>query len=228
MSDYAFAAPPVVAVASKSGNPFPVRRIFCVGQNYSEHAREMGGDPDVEPPFFFAKPADAILPNHSVMPYPPATFDLQHEVELVVAFKDGGRDILPERVDELIFGYAVGLDMTRRDLQAAAKQKGRPWDMPKAFDFSAPCAAITPKGEIGLLDQGAIECKVNGQRRQFANLGDMIWKVPQIVQYLSALVEIKPGDLIFTGTPAGVGPVFKGDDIEATIEGLEALTIRIG
>ena len=228
MDDYAFAAPPVVALATKSTKPFPVRRIFCVGQNYSEHAREMGGDPNADPPFFFTKPADAILQNGSVMPYPPGTFDLQHEVELVVAFENGGRDIDPERVDELIFGYAVGLDMTRRDLQAAAKKKGRPWDMSKAFDFSAPCAAITPKAEIGLLDKGAIECKVNGERRQFADLGDMIWKVPQIVRHLSALVEIKPGDLIFTGTPAGVGPVFKGDDIEATIEGLEPLTIRIG
>jgi fumarylpyruvate hydrolase len=228
MNDYAFAAPPVVALATKSTKPFPVRRIFCVGQNYSEHAREMGGDPDAEPPFFFTKPADAILQNRSVMPYPPGTFDLQHEVELVVAFNKGGRDIDPECVDELIFGYAVGLDMTRRDLQAAAKKKGRPWDMSKAFDFSAPCAAITPKAEIGPLSKGAIECKVNGERRQFADLSDMIWKVPQIVQYLSALVEIKPGDLIFTGTPAGVSPVFKGDDIEATIAGLRPLTIRIG
>ncbi len=154
MNDYAFAAPPVVALASKSTKPFPVRRIFCVGQNYSEHAREMGGDPEAEPPFFFTKPADAILQNRSVMPYPPGTFDLQHEVELVVAFDRGGRDIDPERVDELIFGYAVGLDMTRRDLQAAAKKKGRPWDMSKAFDFSAPCAAITPKAEIGAARQG--------------------------------------------------------------------------
>ncbi len=228
MDDYAFAAPPIVALASKSTKPFPVRRIFCVGQNYSEHAREMRGDPNADPPFFFTKPADAILPNGAVMPYPPATFDLQHEVELVVAFKGGGRDLDPGRVDGLIFGYAVGLDMTRRDLQAAAKKKGRPWDMSKGFDFSAPCGAITPKAEAGSLSKGAIECKVNGERRQFGDLSDMIWKVPQIVQHLSALVEIKPGDLIFTGTPAGVGPVRKGDNIEATIEGLEPLTIRIG
>ena len=154
MTDYAFPPPPVVSVAVTSGKPFPVRRIFCVGQNYSEHAREMGGDPDADPPFFFTKPADAIAPNGAVIPYPQATFDFQHEVELVVAFSGGGRDITPERVDELIFGYAVGLDMTRRDLQAAAKKKGRPWDMAKGFDLSAPCGAIAPKAETGPLATG--------------------------------------------------------------------------
>jgi fumarylpyruvate hydrolase len=228
MSDYAFPPPPVTSIAVTSGKPFPVRRIFCVGQNYSEHAREMGGDPDADPPFFFTKPTDAIAPNGAVIPYPPATFDFQHEVELVVAFSGGGRDIDPDRVDELIFGYAVGLDMTRRDIQAAAKKKGRPWDMSKGFDFSAPCGAITPMSETGPLAKGAIECKVNGETRQRGDLTDMIWKVPQIVRFLSALVEIRPGDLIFTGTPAGVGPVRKGDDIEATIAGLAPLTVRIG
>jgi fumarylpyruvate hydrolase len=228
MADYAFPPPPVVSVPVTSGKPFPVRRIFCVGQNYSEHAREMGGDPDADPPFFFTKPADAIAPNGAVIPYPQATFDFQHEVELVVAFRGGGRDITPERVDELIFGYAVGLDMTRRDLQTAARKKGRPWDMSKGFDLSAPCSAITPKAETGPLARGAIECKVNGQTRQRGDLSDMIWKVPEIVRFLSALVEIGPGDLIFTGTPAGVGPVRKGDDIEATIAGLEPLIVRIG
>ncbi len=218
----------MVSVATTSGAPFPVRRIFCVGQNYSEHAREMGGDPDADPPFFFTKPADAIVPNGAVIPYPPATFDFQHEVELVVAFKEGGRDIEPEHVDELIFGYAVGLDMTRRDIQAAAKKKGRPWDMSKAFDHSAPCGAIAPISQTGPLASGAIECKVNGQTRQRGDLSDMIWKVPDIVRFLSALVEIRAGDLIFTGTPAGVGPVRKGDDIEATIAGLPSLIIRIG
>lgn len=228
MGDYAFAAPPVVALASTSTKPFPVRRIFCVGQNYSEHAREMGSNPEVDPPFFFTKPADAIVPNGASVPYPPGTNDFQHEVELVVAFSGGGSNIAADKVEDLIFGYAVGLDMTRRDIQAAAKKKGRPWDMSKAFDFSAPCAAITPKAETGMLAKGAIACKVNGKIRQAADLGDMTWKVPQIVQFLSALVEIRPGDLIFTGTPAGVGPVVKGDVIEATIEGLEPLTIRIG
>jgi fumarylpyruvate hydrolase len=228
MADYGFAPPPVVAVATTGGAPFPVRRIFCVGQNYSEHAREMGGDPDADPPFFFTKPADAIVANGAVIPYPPGTFDFQHEVELVVAFSGGGRDIAPDRVEELIFGFAVGLDMTRRDLQAAAKAKGRPWDMSKGFDFSAPCGAVTPKADIGPLAKGRIECRVNGAVRQSADISGMIWKIPQIVQFLSALVEIRPGDLIFTGTPAGVGPVFKGDDIEASIEGLQPLTVRIG
>ena len=169
----------MTSIAVTSGKSFPVRRIFCVGQNYSEHAREMGGDPDADPPFFFTKPTDAIAPNGAVIPYPPATFDFQHEVELVVAFSGGGRDIEPDRVDELIFGYAVGLDMTRRDIQAAAKKKGRPWDMSKGFDFSAPCGAITPMSETGPLAKGAIECKVNGETRQRGDLTDMIWKVPR-------------------------------------------------
>ncbi len=163
-----------------------------------------------------------------MIPYPPGTFDFQHEVELVVAFGGGGRDIASDRVEPLIFGYAVGLDMTRRDIQAAAKKKGRPWDMAKGFDFSAPCGALTPKAETGPLLKRRIECRVNGETRQAADIGDMIWKIPQIVQVLSALVEIKAGDLIFTGTPSGVGPVFKGDDIEATIAGLRPLTVRIG
>ncbi|ACK50075.1 fumarylacetoacetate (FAA) hydrolase [Methylocella silvestris BL2] len=227
MGDYIFDPPAVVALAVVSGGLFPVRRIFCVGQNYSEHAREMGSNPDVDPPFFFTKPADALMPDGAAIPYPPATADLQHEVELVVAFSGGGRDIPAERANDLIFGYAVGLDMTRRDLQAAAKAKGRPWDMSKAFDHSAPCGALTRKADIGTLTSGAIECKVNGVTRQSADLSDMIWNVPQIVQFLSGLVEIRPGDLIFTGTPAGVGPVLKGDDIEATIAGLTPLTVRI-
>ncbi len=187
----------------------------------------MGSNPDVDPPFFFTKPADALMPDGAAIPYPPATADLQHEVELVVAFSGGGSDIPVERANYLIFGYSVGLDMTRRDLQAAAKAKGRPWDMSKAFDHSAPCGALTRKADIGTLTSGAIECKVNGVTRQSADLSDMIWKVPQIVQFLSGLVEIRPGDLIFTGTPAGVGPVLKGDDIEATIAGLTPLTVRI-
>ncbi len=228
MTDYAFDAPPLTTVPSTSTKPFPVRRIFCVGQNYSEHAREMGSDPQVDPPFFFTKPADAIVANGAVVPYPPGTSDFQHEVELVVAFSGGGRDIPAARATELIFGYAVGLDMTRRDLQAAAKKKGRPWDMSKAFDCSAPCAAVTPKAGIGALAKGAIECKVNGVTRQRADLADMTWKVPQIVEFLSALVEIRPGDLIFTGTPAGVGPVVRGDEIEATIAGLTPLKVTIG
>jgi fumarylpyruvate hydrolase len=228
MGDYAFAEPPVISLMSMSTKPFPVRRIYCVGQNYKDHAKEMGADPEVEKPFFFMKPADAILQNGETMPYPPGTGDLQHEVELVVAMAMGGKDIAPEKVNDMIFGYAVGLDMTRRDVQAELKKKGRPWEMAKAFDFSAPCSSITPEMYTGVVAKGKIQCKVNGALRQDADLADMIWGVPEIIHHLSQLVEIVPGDLIFTGTPAGVGPVVKGDKIEATIAGLEPLLIEIG
>jgi fumarylpyruvate hydrolase len=211
-----------------SSNPFPVRRIFCVGQNYADHVREMGAAPDTEP-FFFMKPASAILQNNSVLPYPPGTTDLQPEVELVVALHKGGKNIPMDKVDyDYVFGYAVGLDMTRRDLQRAAREKGQPWDMAKAFDHSAPCTAITPEFYSGTIARGKIELKVNGQIRQSADVGDMLWKIPQVVHFLSSQVELFPGDLIFTGTPAGVGPVVKGDVIEATVAGLEPLIITIG
>jgi fumarylpyruvate hydrolase len=225
---YAFPPVPIIAIPAMSSNPFPVRHIYCVGRNYAAHAREMGGDPEREAPFFFMKPAQAILPNHAVMPYPPATADLQPEVELVVALQTGGRNIAEDRADDRIFGYAVGLDMTRRDLQKVAKDHGRPWDMSKSFDGAAPISAITPEFYTGIINRGKIELKVNGEVRQSADLGDMIWRVPQIISALSRLVELHPGDLIFTGTPAGVGPVVSGDQIEATIAGLEPLLITIG
>jgi fumarylpyruvate hydrolase len=228
MGDYAFAAPPAVLLPVLSEKPFPVRRIYCVGQNYRDHAKEMGGNPEIEPPFFFMKPAGAILQNGKTLPYPPGTSDLQHEAELVVALNMGGRNIPPERASDLIFGYAVGLDMTKRDVQAALKKMGRPWEMAKAFDFSAPCSAITLKTRTGPITEGKIECRVNGQVRQSGNLDEMIWGVPQIIHYLSQQVEIAPGDLIFTGTPAGVGPVVKGDKLAATIAGLEPLAVEIG
>ncbi|HEY8006283.1 MAG TPA: fumarylacetoacetate hydrolase family protein [Methylocella sp.] len=228
MGDYAFATPPIISLMSMSTKPFPVRRIYCVGQNYREHAVEMGSNPEADPPFFFMKPASAILQNGETMPYPPGTSDLQHEVELVVAMAMGGKNIPPEHVNDMIFGYAVGLDMTKRDVQRAAKKKGRPWEMAKAFDHSAPCSSITPEMYSGVVAKGAIQCKVNGTLRQSADISDMIWGVPQIVHYLSQLVEVYAGDLIFTGTPAGVGPVVKGDKIEATIAGLETLSIEIG
>ena len=228
MSDYAFAAAPVVSLLSMSTKPFPVRRIYCVGQNYKDHAKEMGGNPDVDPPFFFTKPASAILQNGEIMPYPPGTSNLHHEVELVVAMAMGGKNIPPEKVNDMIFGYAVGLDMTKRDVQNEARKKGQPWDMAKAFDFSAPCSSITPEMYTGVVAKGKIQCKVNDTVCQEADLSDMIWGVPQIVHYLSRLVEVFPGDLIFTGTPAGVGPVVKGDKLEATIAGLEPLLIEIG
>ncbi|MGH6795446.1 MAG: fumarylacetoacetate hydrolase family protein [Methylocella sp.] len=228
MGDYAAAAPPVVSLSAPPGKPFPVGRIFCVGQNYKDHTKEMGGNPATDPPFFFMKPAGAILQNGETMPYPPGTNDLQHEVELVVAMKMGGRNVPAETANDMVFGYAVGLDMTKRDVQTELKRKGRPWEMAKAFDFSAPCSTISLKDRTGAIAKGKIECKVNGQLRQRADLAGMIWGVPLIVHYLSQLVEVLPGDLIFTGTPAGVGPVVKGDKIDAMIEGLAPLSIEIG
>jgi fumarylpyruvate hydrolase len=228
MGNYAVAEPQVVSLLSMSTRPFPVRRIYCVGRNYADHVKEMGGDPAKDEPFFFMKPADAILQNGETMPYPPGTSDLQPEVELVVAMNIGGKNIPPEKVNDMIFGYAVGLDMTRRDLQKGFKEKGQPWEMSKSFDFSAPCSSVTPEMYTGVVAKGPIQLKVNGQLRQSADLADMIWGVPELISKLSALVEIVPGDLIFTGTPAGVGPVVKGDKIEATIAGLEPLIIEIG
>ncbi|MGH6852505.1 MAG: fumarylacetoacetate hydrolase family protein [Methylocella sp.] len=228
MVDFAVAAPPVVSLAAPPGKRFPVGRVFCVGQNYKDHAKEMGGNPATDPPFFFMKPASAILQNGGTMPYPPGTGDLQHEVELVVAINMGGRNIPPEQASDMIFGYAVGLDMTKRDVQTELRKRGRPWEMAKAFDFSAPCSAIALRTRAGAIAKGEIECRVNGQLRQRADLDAMIWGVPQIVHYLSQLVEVCPGDLIFTGTPAGVGPVVKGDKIDAMIAGLAPLSIAIG
>jgi fumarylpyruvate hydrolase len=228
MAEYAFAPPPAVSLPAPPGKPFPVRRIFCVGQNYRDHAKEMGGNPETEPPFFFMKPAGAIVQNGATIPYPPGTADFQHEAELVVALQGGGRSIPLEKANEMIFGYAVGLDMTKRDVQTEFRKNGRPWEMSKSFDFSAPCSAIALKTRIGAIFKGNIACKVNGELRQKADLSDMIWGVPQIIAHLSQQVEVAPGDLIFTGTPAGVGPVAKGDRIEATIAGLEPLVIEIG
>ncbi len=228
MGPYAIAAPDIVTLPVASASPFPVGRIYCVGRNYREHVKEMGGDPVRDEPFFFMKPADAILQNGETMPYPSGTSDLQPEVELVVAMSSGGKNLAPEMVNDMIFGYAVGLDMTKRDLQAQFKAKGRPWEMSKAFDFSAPCAAITPKAQLGVLATGAIELKVNGQLRQSGDLAEMIWNVPELVSKLSEIITIAPGDLIFTGTPAGVGPVVKGDRLEATVASLVPLTITIG
>ena len=227
--NYAFSPAPVVTLDAMSSKPFPVRRIFCIGQNYADHVKEMGGDMASNEPIFFMKPASAILQNNSVFPYPTATSDLQPEVELVVALHKGGKNIPADKVDyDYVFGYAVGLDMTRRDLQRAAREKGHPWDMAKAFDCSAPCTAITPEFYSGAISRGKIELKVNGEIRQSGDVGGMILKIPQMVSRLSNLVELFPGDLIFTGTPAGVGPVVKGDVIEATIAGLEPLHITIG
>lgn len=210
---------------------FPVHRIYCVGRNYAAHAREMGSDPTLEPPVFFTKPADAIVaapgPKPTPIPYPPATGNLHHEIELVVALGEGGCDIDSDRANALIFGYAVGLDMTRRDLQNAAKAVGGPWDMAKAFDASAPCSAINPVVAIGHPSGGAVRLSVNGGVRQQGDLADLIWSVPLVIAHLSRLVTLAPGDLIFTGTPEGVGPVERGDRLDGEVAGVGALAITL-
>jgi len=219
-------AQPSVEVAG-TDERFPVHRIYCVGRNYAKHAREMGMDPDREPPFFFAKPADALVANGTPVPYPPRTANLHHEIELVVAIGTGGRDIPLANALAHVYGYAVGLDLTRRDLQAAARDQGRPWDVAKGFDHSAPVSAIRPAAEMGHPEQGAIWLDVNGETRQRANLSEMIWSVPEIVAELSTYFELRPGDLVFTGTPEGVGPVRRGDSLVGGIDGLETLRITI-
>jgi fumarylpyruvate hydrolase len=225
---YAIPALPVITLPVVGGDPFPVRRIYCVGRNYAAHAREMGHDPTREDPFFFMKPADAIVPNNGTMPYPPQTKNLHHEIELVVALKSGGADIPIGKANDTIFGYAVGLDMTRRDLQGQARDKGRPWDMGKGFDHSAPCTALHPVAKTGIVDKGAIWLKVNGQVRQKGDIQDLIWNIPETINYLSGLVELFAGDLIYTGTPEGVAAVVKGDVLEGFVEGVDTLKITIG
>jgi len=209
---------------------FPVRRIYCVARNYAEHAREMGAT-DREAPFFFCKPGDAVLPvapgSIGRMPYPPKTADLHHEVELVVAIGATARGISASEARQCIFGYAVGLDMTRRDVQAELKKLARPWDLAKGFDYSAPIGAIRRREDIGTLDHGAIRLTINGSERQHGDLSDMIWTPTEIVATLSEYFELRPGDLVFTGTPAGVGPVSAGDRLVASIDGLSDLNVDI-
>ena len=225
--------PPAQAVVPVAGSAgvFPVRRIYCVGRNYADHAREMGADPTREAPFFFCKPADAVvpvLPGASLaLPYPTQTRDFHYEAELVVAIDQGGADIPVEAALAHIWGYTVGLDMTRRDLQAALKSKGHPWEAAKAFDRSAPIAPLVPVADCGHPQAGAILLTVNGQPRQRGDLADMIWSVAEIVARLSTLFRLEPGDLIFTGTPEGVGPVVSGDAIEAGVEGVGKLALKI-
>src|SRR5450830_1215143 len=224
---YAIPVPAITTVPVVGGDPFPVRRIYCVGRNYAAHAREMGHDPNREPPFFFMKPADAIVPTDSAVPYPSKTNDYQHEIELVVALGQGGRDVPVEQALALVFGYAVGLDMTRRDMQAEAKKLARPWDMSKGFDQSAPCAPLLPAAQFADAGQAAIWLKVNGELRQQGNLSDLIWSVAETISYLSGLVELFPGDLIYTGTPDGVAAVVKGDHLQGHVDGLPDLNITI-
>ena len=219
MPDFIF-PPLVTSVPVKGGGDFPVRRVFCVGRNYAEHAREMGHDPDAEPPFFFSKPADALVAEGADTPYPSATLDLHHEIELVVAIGGAGADVPLHGTRNLIFGYAAGIDLTRRDLQAAAKKAGKPWDMAKGFDYSAPISHLVPAARIGHPEAGALTLSVNGEPRQQGDIADMIWDVPHLVANLSGLVTLKPGDLIFTGTPAGVAAVVRGDRLEGEIVGV--------
>jgi fumarylpyruvate hydrolase len=226
MSDFVFSPPAQVAVPVAGGGRFPVRRIYCVGRNFAEHAREMGHDPDREPPFFFGKPTDAIVTGGEV-PYPPETENLHHEVELVVAIGEGGANIATGDARRHVFGYAVGLDLTRRDLQQTARKAGRPWDMGKGFDQSAPIGEIRPAATVVDPGHGAIVLSVNDELRQSGDISDMIWSVPEVIAELSRFVTLTPGDLIFTGTPAGVGALLHGDRIKASIAGIGSLGVRI-
>jgi len=228
MTDFAF-SPAAVSSVSIAGTSqrFPVHRIYCVGRNYADHAREMGVDPNREPPTFFTKPADAVIGNGASVPYPPRTANLQHEIELVVAIGRAGRKIAAGEALKHVFGYAAGNDLTRRDLQQASKAKGLPWDTGKAFDFSAPIAPLRP-ASLGHIERGRIWLTVNGEIRQQSDIGEMIWSVPEVIAELSSLFELRPGDLIYTGTPAGVGTVKSGDRLEGGIEGLELLQHTIG
>jgi fumarylpyruvate hydrolase len=218
---------PVPSLAVEGSDArFPVGRIYCVGRNYAEHAREMGHDPDREPPFFFMKAANSVVPSGSTIAYPVGTKDVHHEIEMVVAIGKGGKNIPVEKALEHVWGYAVGLDMTRRDIQGEAKKMGRPWEMGKSFDESAPVSALRPASAIGHPAKGAIWLKVNGQVKQQGDLAMQIWSVPEQINYLSNLITLQPGDLIFSGTPAGVGPVKAGDKLEGHVDGVGELTVN--
>ena len=230
MSATSFVIPPppqaAIPVAGE-GKSFPVRRIWCVGRNYLEHIREMGND-ERAPPFFFGKHADMIVQDGATIPYPPLTKDMHHEVELVVALKSGGRNIPVAKANDTIYGYAVGIDLTRRDLQIASRDIKRPWEVGKAFDGSAPCGPIMPASKIGHPTKGKITLKVNGQLRQDGDLNQLIWKVPEVIQHLSALFELAPGDIIMSGTPAGVGAVKKGEVMHGHVDGVGDIKVPVG
>jgi len=228
MTEFVITAPDTASVAvAGSSARFPVRRVFCVGRNYAAHAREMGSDPNREPPFFFTKPADAVVPASGAVPYPPSTNDLHHEIELVVALKAGGKDIDAAQALDLVWGYGVGLDLTRRDLQAVAKDAGRPWDMAKGFDASAPCSALHPVSDVGHPAQARIWLEVNGTLRQEGNLDEMIWPIADVIASLSRLVTLAPGDLIYSGTPSGVGALQPGDRVRGGVDGVDTFELTI-
>jgi fumarylpyruvate hydrolase len=226
MSAFVIPVPPVAAIPVVGGGQFPVRRVYCIGRNYAAHAIEMGHDPDREAPFFFQKNAENLDPSGE-FPYPPESADVHYEVELLVALKSGGRNIPVDSAMEHVWGHAVALDMTRRDLQGAAKQQGRPWEIGKAFERSAPVGPLYPVSATGPLADGRIELMVNGAVTQQGNLNQMIWKVPEMISYLSEYFELAAGDVILSGTPSGVGPVRRGDRMEATIEGLGSLAVTV-
>ena len=225
--NYVFQPSPVVTLPVRgSDKKFPVRRIYCVGRNYAAHSIEMGGDPDKEEPFFFQKNPDNIDLTGE-FPYPEKSTDVHHEIELLVALKSGGINIPLAKALDCVFGYAVCLDMTRRDLQSQMKAQGRPWEIGKAFERSAPCGELVPASEIGHPDHGAIWLEVNGEKRQQGDLNPLIWKVPEMISYLSGLFELAAGDLIMSGTPSGVGPVVRGDKLHGHIDGIGDLECRV-
>lgn len=216
-----------VLAPTTTGERFPVRRLFCIARNYAAHAREMGQDPDRDPPFFFTAWAETVVPDNSVIAYPQATSDYQHEVELVVAIGKSGRDVSPDQALDLVYGYAIGLDMTRRDLQSEAKTTGRPWDAGKNVEQSKPLGPIHPAAGFDP-SKGTITLTVNGVGRQAGDLADFLWPVPEVIAHLSRFYRLEPGDLIYTGTPAGVGPVVEGDVLVGSIDGLGDLTVTVG
>lgn len=218
---------PTLAVAG-SDDRIPVRRIFCIGRNYAAHAREMGKDPDRDPPFFFLKPADAVVEDGATIPYPPQTENFHYEAELVAVIGTGGVNIPADQALDHVWGYGVGNDLTRRDLQLQAREQGRPWDLGKGFDRSAPIAPIHPVSQVGHPVSGAIRLLVNGELKQDADLSELIWSVPEMISILSRSMTLMPGDVIMTGTPAGVGPLQPGDVCVVSIEGLGELTTTIG
>jgi len=223
-----FEPPRPTLAATTSGARFPVRRVFCVGRNYAAHAREMGADPNLEPPFFFTKWAETVVPDGTTVAYPQATANFHYEAELVAAIGKSGRNIRRGEALSHVYGYAAGLDMTRRDLQLDARSKGRPWDTSKNFEQASPLGLIHPVSEIGHLERGEIKLAVNGEVRQRADIADMIWPVVDVITFLSEMYRLEPGDLIYTGTPEGVGPVKTGDSLTVRIQGLTPLNANIG
>jgi fumarylpyruvate hydrolase len=227
MSDFVIELPEIATLPVKGTDGlFPVRRVYCIGRNYAAHAVEMGHDPDKEPPFFFQKNPNN-LDVSGTFPYPPHSADVHHEAELAVALKSGGKNIAVKDALDHVYGYGVSLDMTRRDLQGQAKKMGRPWEVGKAFEDSAPITALVPAAECGHPDSGLIRLTVNGDVRQEGDLNQMIWKIPEMISYLSAYFELAAGDVILTGTPSGVGPIERGDKMEVTVDGLPSLEVTV-